>query len=339
MWDVLVTGGAGYIGGHVCKALAEAGYRPISIDNLCLGHRKFVKWGPLIEADVRDTDVIAAVIRSHNLIGVIHLAAFASVDESMRDPAIYYDNNVRGTLSLLEAMRKTKFLKLVFSSSCAVYGSPNTTAPISELTATDPISPYGRSKLMCERIISDYASAYGFKSIALRYFNASGADPEAGIGEKRQVETHLIPRAMMALQGYIQDFHVNGADFATHDGTAVRDYIHVRDLAQAHILALHHLSGGGCGGTFNLGVGKGYSVKEVLNAISAVAGRTINAPSGARRSGDPAELVADGSQAQKILGFTPRFSDLQTIVESAWRWHSAVHPRLTSADWRISRIG
>jgi UDP-arabinose 4-epimerase len=320
----LVTGGAGYIGSHACKALAAAGYCPVTIDNLCLGHREFVRWGPLIKVDIRNTSAVAEVIRSHNVIGVMHFAAFAYVGESVTDPAKYYENNVTGLLSLLAAMRQAELNKIVFSSSCAVYGSPSTT-PISERVATDPINPYGRSKLMCEQIQWDYASAYGLNPVALRYFNASGAEPSAGIGEKREIETHLIPRAMMALQGHIDDFEVHGSNYPTYDGTAVRDYIHVTDLADAHILALRYLVAGGTRGVFNLGIGKGYSVQEVLTAIATVSGRSFSPSAGVRRQGDPVELVADAALARNVLGFVPRF-DLQTIVTSAWRWHSVQHP-------------
>jgi UDP-arabinose 4-epimerase len=327
MQNVLVTGGAGYIGSHACKALAMAGLRPIAIDNLCLGHREFVKWGPLVEADVRNTNAVINAIRTYNVTGVLHFAAFAYVGESVTNPSKYYENNVTGTLSILAAMRETGLKKFVFSSTCAVYGSPDKT-PISEPTRTTPVNPYGRSKLACEAVIADYAAAYGLEPIVLRYFNASGAEPLYGIGEDRLIETHLIPRAMMALQGYISDFQVFGSDFPTPDGTAIRDYIHVSDLAEAHVLALTHLFAGGPPGTFNLGVGKGFSVKQVLDAISLISNRTINAPTGARRDGDPPELVADARLAQRVLGFIPKRSDLYSIVESAWQWHAITHPLL-----------
>jgi UDP-arabinose 4-epimerase len=327
MQNILVTGGAGYIGSHACKALAMAGLRPVAIDNLCLGHRTFVKWGPLLEADIRNTEAVINAIRMYNVAGVLHFAAFAYVGESVTNPSKYYENNITGTLSILAAMRETGLKKFVFSSTCAVYGSPDGT-PITERTQTKPVNPYGRSKLACETVIADYAAAYGLEPVVLRYFNASGAEPLYGIGENRLIETHLIPRAMMALQGYIPDFQVFGSDFPTPDGTAIRDYIHVSDLAEAHILALKYLFAGGAPGTFNLGIGKGYSVKQVLDAISVVADRGLNAPSGARRAGDPAELVADTRLARRVLGFTPKQSDLHSIVESAWQWHSMMHPSL-----------
>jgi UDP-glucose-4-epimerase GalE len=325
MRNVLVTGGAGYIGSHACNALAASGFQPIVIDDLCFGHRRFVKWGPLVEADIRDTQVVAEAIRDYHAVGVIHFAGFAYVGESVTDPRRYYENNVMGTLSVLAAMRQTKLSKIVFSSTCAVYGSPERT-PICERTSTVPVNPYGRSKLVCETILADYAAAYGIQSVVLRYFNASGADPSSGIGEQRRSETHLIPRPMMALQGHIHDFEVFGTDFPTPDGTAIRDYIHVGDLAEAHVLALRHLLGSGNSGTFNLGAGKGYSVGEVLTTIAEVTGRSLKVATGARRQGDPPELVADTTLARAVLGFKATRSDLRTIVESAWQWHTVTHP-------------
>jgi UDP-arabinose 4-epimerase len=327
--NVLVTGGAGYIGSHTCKALAERGVCPIVYDSLCLGHRDFVQWGPLIEADIHDTPALIAAIKKYNVSGLIHFAAFAYVGESVTAPAKYYENNVCGMLSVLNAMRQTGLNRIVFSSSCAVYGVPPTT-PISEQTRPDPINPYGRSKLMCEHILADFVTAYGLEAIALRYFNASGSEPSFGIGEKRAIETHLIPRAMMALQGHIKDFQIFGADYPTVDGTAVRDYIHVSDLAEAHIQALDHPLNAGQIRIFNLGVGKGYSVKEVLNTIASVSGRTMQGANGPRRPGDPAELIADASLAQKVLGFRARRSNIRAIIESAWQWHSIAHPLITS---------
>jgi UDP-arabinose 4-epimerase len=329
MQHVLVTGGAGYIGSHACKVLAASGYVPVTIDDLCLGHREFVRWGPLVEADIRNTDAVTHAIRTFNIVGVMHFAAFAYVGESVTNPSKYYENNIAGTLSVLAAMQRTALRKIVFSSSCAVYGSPATPI-ISEQTATEPVNPYGRSKLMCETILTDYVAAYQLERVALRYFNASGDDPDGDVGEDRDIETHLIPRAMMALQGYISDFEVFGSDFPTHDGTAVRDYIHVSDLADAHILALRYLLNGGTGGVFNLGVGRGYSVKEVLDTIAAVSGRALISPAGGRRAGDPAELVADATLARDVLGFTPKYSDIGMIIQTAWHWHTKTHPLLNA---------
>jgi UDP-glucose-4-epimerase GalE len=321
---ILVTGGAGYIGSHTCKALAETGFIPVTFDNLSLGHRSFVRWGPLIEADIRDVRAVTRAIQKFRPIGAIHFAASAYVGESVSDPAKYYQNNVVGTLGLLEAMRQNAVRNIVFSSSCAVYGAADSDR-ISEQSPTRPVNPYGASKLMCEMILTDFAHAYGIEPIILRYFNASGADAASSIGEDRVVETRLIPRAILSLLGHVDDFVVFGSDFPTRDGTAVRDYIHVSDLARAHVLALHYLLSGQGGGCFNLGTGRGYSVKEVLTAIADVSGGRFEPPTGARRVGDPAHLVADASLAEHVLGFSPRCSDLRQIVADAWQWHCATH--------------
>jgi len=235
--NVLVTGGAGYVGAHACKALAKSGYLPVVYDNLSTGHKSFVRWGPFFNADIRDHATLREVMLSHNISGVLHFAACAYVGESVINPQKYYDNNVTGTLSLLRAMLANNTSTLVFSSSCAIYGEPNQ-IPIAESAAKRPVNPYGASKLMIEQVLSDYQRAYGLRSVALRYFNAAGADPEGDIGELRDPETHLIPRAMMSIQGYLSDFEVFGSDFPTPDGTAIRDYIHVADLADAHVAAL-----------------------------------------------------------------------------------------------------
>src|SRR5277367_1084856 len=263
---VLVAGGAGYVGAHTCKSLARAGFLPVVLDNLSTGHREFVRWGPLVQADLRDTATITDTIRQYGCVAVLHFAAFALVGESVTEPAKYYDNNVVGTLSLLAGMRAAGCDALVFSSTCAIYGQP-AQVPIVEDTRPDPINPYGASKLMVERILADFRPAYGLRPIALRYFNACGADPDNEIGELRDPETHLIPRAMMALQGHVSDFAVFGTDFETRDGTAVRDYIHVADLGAGHVSALTRLLGGSPGGACNLGTGRGFSVMEVLRAI------------------------------------------------------------------------
>jgi UDP-arabinose 4-epimerase len=323
---VLVAGGAGYVGAHTCKSLARAGFLPVVLDNLSTGHRDFVRWGPLVQADLHDTSTITDTIRRHDCVAVLHFAAFALVGESVTEPAKYYDNNVVGTLSLLAGMRAAGCDALVFSSTCAVYGQP-AQVPIVEDTRPDPINPYGASKLMVERILSDFRPAYGLRSIALRYFNACGADPENEIGELRDPETHLIPRAMMALQGHVADFAVFGSDFDTPDGTAIRDYVHVADLADAHVAALRHLLSGAPGGVFNLGTGRGHSVREVLDAIEREAGERLPDVTGPRRAGDPAVLVADPVRARNELGFDPMLSDLATIVRTSWAWHRRMHPR------------
>lgn len=321
---VLVTGGAGYIGAHACKALAKSGYLPVVYDDLSLGHAAHIKWGPHVAGDVRDAAALEAAMRAHQVAAVIHFAALSAVGESMANPARYYDTNVRGTMAILDAMVAAGVPHLVFSSTAAVYGEPDK-LPITEDSKLEPVNPYGRTKLICERMAADYAT-HGVKAVALRYFNASGADPETEIGEKRAVETHLIPRAMMALQGYIHDFQVFGSDFPTPDGTAIRDYIHVTDLAEGHVQALRYLEGGGAPGAFNLGVGHGYSVLEILKAVEAASGRAMPAPKGARRPGDPNVLVADASRARHTLGFNPTHSDLKTIAETAWAWHRIAHP-------------
>ena len=319
---VLVTGGAGYIGSHCCKALYDAGYQPICYDNLTTGHADFVKWGPLVVGDVAESAKLDDVFKSHAIVAVVHFAAFSSVDESVTNPHKYYRNNLAGTLSLLEAMRAAGCLNLVFSSTGAVYGSADS-KPISESFPCAPINPYGASKYMIERILSDYRAAYGLNSFCLRYFNACGADLSGLIGERHEPETHLIPRALMAIQGKLEALEIYGADYNTPDGTAIRDYIHVVDLAAAHVLALAKLLKGHAGGSLNLGTGTGFSVGQILNAIRATTGKQVPQIRRARRSGDPPILIADPAQAKAVLNFVPRHSSLETIVGSAWAWHQA----------------
>ena len=302
MRSVLVTGGAGYVGAHSCKALSEAGYLPVVVDNLSTGHESFVRWGPLVRADIRDHEALAHAFAAHNVSAVLHFAASAYVGESVTDPRKYYENNVGGALSLLRAMTDAGCRKIVFSSTCAIYGEP-ATVPIREDTPQDPVNPYGASKAMVERILDDYARAYGLGVVALRYFNACGADPDGEIGELRDPETHLIPRAMMAIQGHIADFAVFGTDYATADGTAVRDYVHVSDLADAHVASVRRLLEGGAGESYNLGTGRGYSVKQVLDAIAAETGEELKVRKGPRRPGDPPLLVADATLARRDLRF------------------------------------
>ena len=328
---ILVTGGAGYVGAHACKALQRAGYTPVVLDNLSTGHEGFVRWGPLIRGDIRCTQLLVDAIRSYKAEAVLHFAASAYVGESVINPQRYYENNVAGSLSLFNAMLATGCHKLVFSSTCAIYGEPAET-PIRESTPQDPVNPYGASKAMVERILCDYQRAHEISAIALRYFNASGADPQSEVGELREPETHLIPRAMMAIQGHIHDFAVFGADYPTPDGTAIRDYVHVCDLAEAHVASVRRLLAGGAGGAFNLGTGRGYSVKQVLDAIAAETGENLPILTAARRAGDPPVLVADASLSHRELGFAPRLSDLKTIVETAWAWHRRAHPRLAVAN-------
>jgi UDP-glucose-4-epimerase GalE len=323
--SVLVTGGAGYIGSHVCKALSDAGYTPVCYDNLSTGHADFVRWGPLVQGELHDTAKLTETLAHNGVVAVMHFAAVSQVGESVVNPQKYYENNVVGTLSLLDAMRTTGCARLVFSSTGAVYGNASN-ARLSENAPCEPINPYGASKWMIERILADYRQAYGFGAFCLRYFNASGDDPSGLIGELRDNETHLIPRAMMAMQGHVADFAIYGDDYDTPDGTAVRDYIHVTDLAAAHVAALRLLLDGHRGGSYNLGAGAGFSVKQILSAIEAEAGRKLPHTIRGRREGDPAYLVADPSAAKQVLNFEPRFSDLATIVRTAWAWHRKAHP-------------
>ncbi len=324
---ILVTGGAGYIGSHCCRALAAAGYHPVVYDNFSTGHRNFVT-GSLVTGDVLDKAALAGAFAQHTIVAVMHFAASSLVGESVIDPQKYYLNNVVGTLSLLDAMREAGCNRLVFSSTGAVYGNADSKA-LPENYPCAPINPYGASKWMIERILADYRGAYGLGSFCLRYFNASGADASGGIGELRENETHLIPRAMMALQGHVGDFAVFGDDYDTPDGTAIRDYIHVTDLATAHLLALKLLMQGHSGGVFNLGTGTGFSVREILTAIAAETGRKVPHVVKPRRSGDPTYLVADPTAASRALEFHPAHSDLATIIRTAWAWHTKAHPLKT----------
>ena len=321
---VLVTGGAGYIGSHGCRALAAAGYQPVVFDNFSTGHRSFVT-GALVTGDLADKAALARAFAQHDIVAVMHFAASSLVGESVADPQKYYINNLAGTLSLLDAMREAGCSRLVFSSTGAVYGNADSRA-LPESYPCAPINPYGASKWMIERVLADYRSAYGLGSFALRYFNASGADAGGGIGELRDNETHLIPRAMMALQGHVSDFAVFGDDYDTPDGTAIRDYIHVTDLAAAHVLALKLLLQGHGGGVFNLGTGTGYSVRDILGAIAAETGREVPHVVKPRRPGDPTYLVADPAAARETLKFRTMHSDLATIIRTAWAWHRKAHP-------------
>jgi UDP-arabinose 4-epimerase len=321
---VIVTGGAGYIGSHVCKALAARGVVPVTVDNLSRGHREAVKWGPLEEADLRDRAKLDAVFARYRPEAVLHFAAFAYVGESVQDPAIYYENNVGGTLSLLGAMRAAGCGRLVFSSTCAVYGTPPT-LPIVEELPLAPINPYGWSKRMVEEVLASHDAAYGLRSVSLRYFNAAGADPDLETGERHDPETHLIPLALDAAAGRAPAIRVFGTDYDTPDGTCVRDYIHVVDLADAHVAALDHLGRGGATVSLNLGAGAGYSVLEVLAAAEQVTGRPIRRELEPRRPGDPPRLVADARRARELLGWQARRSDLTTILRHAWAWYARLH--------------
>jgi UDP-arabinose 4-epimerase len=317
---VLVTGGAGYIGSHACKALAQAGYAPVAYDNLSYGHCRAVQWGPLIVGDIADGAALDRAFSEHQPVAVIHFAAYAYVGESVTDPAKYYANNIGGSLSLLEAMRRAGVGALVFSSTCATYGVPKA-VPIREDHPQAPVNPYGRTKLLVEQAMADYGRAYGLRSAALRYFNACGADPDGEIGERHDPETHLIPRALMAATGEIAHLDLFGDDYDTPDGTCIRDYIHVTDLARAHVLALEHLLGKGESLCLNLGTGRGASVREIISAVERVSGRALPVKVSARREGDPPLLFADPSKAAGVLGFKTRFNDIGEIMETAWRFH------------------
>lgn len=317
---VLVTGGAGYIGSHACKALAGAGAVPVVYDSLVFGHEWAVKWGPLECGDIQDRDRLDAVIRQYRPEAVMHFAAFAYVGESVTDPGKYYRNNVAGTLTLLEAMRDNGISSIVFSSSCATYGIPQA-LPITEATPQNPINPYGRSKLMGEQMLADFSRAHKIGWTALRYFNAAGADPAAGIGECHTPETHLIPLVLDAAYGVREAITICGTDYDTADGTCVRDYVHVSDLADAHVRSLAALKDGGASGAFNLGTNRGYSVREIISAVERVP--VVEGP---RREGDPAVLVADAARARAELGWKPSHSELSRIIETAAEWHQRNSP-------------
>mgnify|MGYP000493815841 CR=1 FL=1 len=318
---VLVTGGAGYIGSHTCKALSRAGTLPVTADNLSLGHAWAVKWGPLVETELLDTGRLVTIMREHGVNSVVHFAASAYVGDSVRDPAAYYRNNLLTTLSLLDAMRTAGVSDLLFSSSCSVYGNP-LRLPVDESHPTAPMSPYGQTKLDGENAIRWYANAYGIRWAALRYFNAAGADPGGELGEAHDPETRLVPRAILAALGSAPALEVYGADYPTADGTAIRDYVHVTDLAQAHVLALRSLRAGGSPGLLNLGTGHGYSVLEVIQAVGSAARQAVPYEMKPRRDGDPSEVVADAALAQRTLGWCPEHSSLESIVSTAWQWHA-----------------
>ena len=318
---VLVTGGAGYIGSHVCKVLAQAGLTPVTIDNLVYGHRTAVNWGPLEICDLTDAAELTRMLTRYDPVAAMHFAAYAYVGESVIDPEKYYYNNVVGSLSLLRCLRKKGIDKLVFSSSCATYGIPDV-VPISESHAQLPVNPYGRSKLMVEHILRDFAAAHEFRYVSLRYFNAAGADPGGEIGENHDPETHLIPSAIEAALGKRPYLDIFGTDYPTPDGTAIRDYIDVTDLAVAHVAALNYLFDGGIAIALNLGTGTGHSVREVIASVERVSTRTVPVREAPRRPGDPPVLVADPSKARKVLGWNPKITDLDGIVRTAWTWHT-----------------
>jgi UDP-glucose-4-epimerase GalE len=318
---ILVTGGAGYIGAHACKALAGAGYMPVAYDNLVYGHSQSVKWGPLEEGDIGDRRRLETVLQKYKPLAVMHFAAYAYVGESVENPAKYYRNNVAGTLTLLESMRNCGINKMIFSSTCATYGMPEQ-IPIGEDHPQCPINPYGRGKLMIEWILQDFATAYDLKFVSLRYFNAAGADPDAEIGEDHDPETHLIPLVLDAALDRRDHLEIFGTDYDTSDGTCIRDYIHVSDLADAHLLALKYLRDGGESNVFNLGNGNGFSVREVIAVAGEIAGCDIPCVESERRPGDPPVLIGSSDKIRKTLSWNPVFNELEAIIETAWRWQS-----------------
>jgi UDP-glucose-4-epimerase GalE len=317
---ILVTGGAGYIGSHTARALARRGWIPVAFDSLARGHRWAVRWGPLVHADIGDRAALAETIRSYRISAIIHFAAFAYVGESMQHPDLYYNNNVAGSLTLLDVAIETGIRHIVFSSSCTTYGIP-ACLPITEATPQSPINPYGETKIIVERALRWYSQACGFSWAALRYFNAAGADPNGEIGEVHSPETHLIPLVLESALGG-RPVNVFGDDYPTPDGTCIRDYIHVSDLAEAHVRALDYLMRGGPSLAMNLGTGEGHSVRQVIAAAESVTGRKIPFQLAPRRPGDPPVLVADPSLANSTLGWYPEYSSLDTIVHTAWNWHS-----------------
>ena len=321
---VLVTGGAGYIGSHTAKALRRAGYRVVIFDNLSAGHREAALGAPLIEGDIRDLDAVRRALRDSEASAVMHFAARLLVAESMTDPAGYYDNNVKGTLTTLEAMAKEQCQHFVFSSTCAVYGESDE-VPLRETLPTAPINPYGQTKLAIEHALPHFERAYGIRSIRLRYFNAAGADPDGELGEDHSPEIHAIPRAFEAAMGG-SPFQIFGEDYPTPDGTCLRDYVHVTDLADGHVRALQRLESGGASATYNLGTEQPSSVREVLSAVERTTGLAVPRNSAPRRPGDPAVLYASAVRIRSELGWVPQRAALDTIVSDAWRWHST-HPQ------------
>ena len=320
---VLVTGGAGYVGSHSVRLLARAGHEVCVYDNLALGHRGAAQGIEIIEGQLADRPRLVEALRGRRIEAVMHFAALASVGESVAEPARYYQNNVVGSLNLLEAMRECGVARIVFSSTTAIYGVPEK-MPITEDAPKLPINPYGFSKLVVERALADYAHAYGLGYAALRYFNAAGASPDGDLGEDHDPETHLIPNVLMVALGQRENVTIFGDDYPTPDGTCIRDYVHVDDLGAAHVLALDRLTPGE-GLQLNLGTGRGYSVREVVDACRRVSAHPIPSRIGARRPGDPPELVADASRARRVLGWEPRYTDIESIVGTAWNWHKS-HP-------------
>jgi UDP-glucose-4-epimerase GalE len=325
--NVLVTGGAGYIGAHCCKALASQGHHPVIFDSLITGHRQHVQWGDFFRGDINNDRELDACLSRYKIDAAMHFAAFIEVGESVANPQKYYANNVAGTLQLLQALVRNNIRHFVFSSSAAVYGNP-LEVPINEQHPARPLNPYGWTKLMIEIMLGDFQSAYGLNWIALRYFNAAGADEGADIGEWHDPESHLIPRILDAALDHRQSVRVYGTDYPTPDGTCIRDYIHVNDLAGAHVRAFKHLASGGASGVYNLGQGRGYSVMEVIAKVREITGRPLVVQKVDRRPGEAAVLIASNQKALQQLGWYPRHSDLDKIIASAWKWHRTMRGAL-----------
>ncbi len=336
---VLVTGGAGYIGSHTCRVLARAGCVPVVFDNLSEGHRWAVRYGPLVEGDLNNTRSIDDALKTYRPEAVIHFAASGYIEESMRDPQKYFRNNVAGTINLLDAMRVAGVMQIVFSSTCAIYGVPQS-VPIAEEHPKNPVNAYGESKYFAERMLHWHAYAYGLQYVALRYFNAAGADPDGELGEDHNPETHLIPLTIQAALNSAEKLQVFGTDFESPDRTAIRDYVHVCDLADGHLAALRHLDQGAANEAINLGTGRGVSVREIIGAVERISGRSVAVEERPRRAGDPAVLVADPTKAASLLDWRPQRSDVATIVETAWNWHvgrSAAEESVQQQDNRKMR--
>jgi UDP-glucose 4-epimerase len=316
---ILVVGGAGYIGSHMVKMLMDSGHEPVTFDDLSSGFREAVLGGEFIQGSIADRDAIACAMVSHRFDAVMHFASFIQVGESVRNPSIYYRNNLSNTLNLLDAMVAAHMKRFIFSSTAAIFGEP-VDVPIDEKHPQKPMNPYGASKQMVERALQDYDRAYGLRSVCLRYFNAAGAHPDAAIGERHEPETHLIPLLLQAASGRREWVQVFGRDYDTPDGTCIRDYVHVLDLCKAHLLALEFLERSGESAAFNLGNGDGFSVLEVIAAAEKVVGRKVKVVDAPRRAGDPARLVADSRAARERLGWSPAYREIEVIVEHAWRW-------------------
>jgi len=325
MINVLVTGGAGYIGSHTCKWLAQKGFNPVVYDNLSFGHRWAVKYGPLVEANVADRDALESALSEHEIQAVVHFAAFTLVGESVADPRKFYVNNCNSMQVLLDTLLDNGKLPIIFSSSCATYGNPQR-MPLDEDHPQDPVSPYGDTKLFGERLLKAYSHAYGLRHVALRYFNAAGADPDGEIGEAHNPESHLIPNVIKAVLGTKPPLSVFGEDYPTPDGTAVRDYIHVNDLADAHVRALQYLLDGGESTQLNVGTGIGNSVRQIIDAVERVAGKPVPYSVGPRRAGDPPELYAAPAKIKQVLGWEPEWTDIDRIVQTAYDWETKGFP-------------